>query len=126
MHMKYLHYYGNESSESLLESYGLITKNEQLSNILRPRICPNCKESANRPDSKLCAKCRMVLTYDAYNETLEKQQEKESEVQRLQEAYQQDMQKMREEMNQQFSQIMSLIQQNPQLAYIKPEALTGK
>ena len=68
----------------------------------------------------------MVLTYDAYNETLEKQQEKESEVQRLQEAYQQDMQKMREEMNQQFSQIMSLIQQNPQLAYIKPEALTGK
>ena len=65
----------------------------------------------------------MVLTYDAYNETLEKQQEKESEVQRMQETYKQDMQKMREEMSQQFTMVMSLIQQNPQLAYIKPEAL---
>jgi hypothetical protein len=33
---------------------------------------------------------------------------------------------VREEMNQQFSQIMSMIQQNPQLAHIKPEALTKK
>jgi hypothetical protein len=33
---------------------------------------------------------------------------------------------MREEMNQQFTQIMSMIQQNSQLAFIKPEALTQK
>jgi hypothetical protein len=33
---------------------------------------------------------------------------------------------MREEMNQQFSEIMSMIQQNPKLAYIKPDALTKK
>jgi hypothetical protein len=39
----------------------------------------------------------MVLTYDAYSETLEKQQEKESEVQNLKEKYEQDMHKMREE-----------------------------
>ena len=38
----------------------------------------------------------MVLTYDAYSETLEKQQEKESEVQLLQERYEQDMKAMRE------------------------------
>jgi hypothetical protein len=36
------------------------------------------------------------------------------------------MKAMREEMNQQFNQIMSLIRQNPQLAYIKPEVLTLK
>jgi hypothetical protein len=30
---------------------------------------------------------------------------------------------MREEMNKQFSQIMSMIQQNPKLAQVKPEAL---
>jgi hypothetical protein len=36
------------------------------------------EKSIYKPDSKFCAKCRMVLTYDAYNETLEKQQEKES------------------------------------------------
>jgi hypothetical protein len=33
---------------------------------------------------------------------------------------------MREEMNQQFSQIMSMIQQNPKLARIKPEVLVTK
>ena len=33
---------------------------------------------------------------------------------------------VREEMNQQFSQIMSMIQQNPILAQIKPEVLTKK
>ena len=68
----------------------------------------------------------MVLTYDAYNDTLENQKEKESEVQVLKEKYEQDMKTMREEMNQQFSQVMSMIQQNPQLAQIKPEALTKK
>ncbi len=68
----------------------------------------------------------MVLTYDAYNETLEKQQEKESEVKVLKEKYEQDMKGIRNEMNQQFTQIMSMIQQNPQLAYIKPEALKEK
>ena len=39
----------------------------------------------------------MVLTYDAYNETLEGQKEKESEVQVLKEKYEQDMKSMREE-----------------------------
>jgi integrase/recombinase XerD len=68
----------------------------------------------------------MVLTYDAYNETLENQKEKESEVQRLQEKYEQDMHVMREEMNKQLGQIMSMIQQNPALAQLKPEALVSK
>ena len=33
---------------------------------------------------------------------------------------------MRQEMNKQFEKIMSVIQQNPQLAQVKPEALTKK
>ncbi|PWU81505.1 MAG: hypothetical protein DLM72_06645 [Candidatus Nitrosopolaris wilkensis] len=125
MHLKYLHYYGNESNDSILEAYGIISKDKQISEVLRPKQCPNCSEP-NKPDSKFCANCRMVLTYDAYNETLEKQQEKESEVQKLQEKYEQDIKTMREEMNQQFSQIMSMIQQNPKLAQIKPEVLSKK
>ena len=68
----------------------------------------------------------MVLTYDAYNETLEKQQEKDSEVQILKRKYERDMDTMRKEMNQQFGHIMSMIQQNTQLAFVKPEALTQK
>jgi hypothetical protein len=124
MHLKYLHYFGNESNESLLEAYGIVASGQQMDR-LRPKQCPNCNEP-NKPDSKFCAKCRMVLTYDAYNETLENQNEKESQVEILKEKYEQDMKSMREEMNHQFSSIMSIIQQNPKLAQVKPEALTKK
>jgi integrase len=77
----YLHYFGNESSESLLEAAGIITKDKKV-DPLKPKQCPNCNES-NKPDSKFCAKCRMVLTYDAYNETLENQQEKDIQIRAL-------------------------------------------
>jgi integrase/recombinase XerD len=73
MHLKYLHYFGNESNESLLEAYGLVDHGIQIDQ-LRPKQCPNCSEP-NKPDSRFCAKCRMVLTYDAYSESLEKQKE---------------------------------------------------
>jgi len=52
--------------------------------------------------------------------------DKEKETQAMQQKHEQDMKAMREEMNQQFSQIMSMIQQNPILAQVKPEALTKK
>ena len=44
----------------------------------------------------------------------------------MQHKHNQDMKAMREEMNQQFNQIMSIIQQNPQLAHTKPAALRVK
>ena len=75
---------------------------------IRGKICPNCSEQS-KPDSKFCAKCRMVLTYEAYSETLEKQQEKESEVQVLKQKYEQDMKTMRQEMEGKFQQILSKI-----------------
>jgi integrase/recombinase XerD len=105
---KYIHYFGNESCESLLEAYGIVVKNNGSSDILSPKRCPNCNE-CNTHDAKWCTKCRMVLTYDAYNETLEKQQEKESEVQNLQKKYEQDMKAMREEMQNKFQQILTKI-----------------
>jgi ribonuclease D len=82
MHLKYLHYFGNESNDSILEAYGIISKDKQLSEALRPKQCPNCNEP-NKPDSKFCAKCRMVLTYDAYNETIEEKQEKDKQIEIL-------------------------------------------
>jgi integrase len=77
----YLHYFGNESSESLLEAAGIITKDKKV-DPLRPIQCPNCSES-NKHDSRFCAKCRMILTYDAYNETLQGQKEKDKQIQDL-------------------------------------------
>jgi hypothetical protein len=38
----------------------------------------------------------------------------------------QEIKGIREEMNQQFTTIMLMIQQNPMLSHIKPEALTKK
>ncbi|MGB8937446.1 MAG: hypothetical protein WCC17_20330 [Candidatus Nitrosopolaris sp.] len=39
----------------------------------------------------------MLLTYDAYNETLEKQQDRESEIKTLKETYEQGMEAMRKD-----------------------------
>jgi integrase len=86
MHLKYLHYYGNESNESILEAYGIITKEQTLTDTLRPKQCPNCNEP-NKPDGKFCAKCRMVLTYDAYSETLESEKQKEDKLSMMEERF---------------------------------------
>ncbi len=70
-----------------------------------------------------CSRCALPVNLD--NEyTREMELEQENKI--LKEKYEKDMKAMREEMNRQFSQIMSMIQRNPQLAYIKPEALTKK
>jgi hypothetical protein len=82
MHLKYIHYFGNESNDSLLEVYGVVTKDKKLSDILRPKQCPNCSEP-NKPDSKFCAKCMMVLTYDAYSETIEEKDNKDRQIEVL-------------------------------------------
>jgi hypothetical protein len=86
MHLKYLHYFGNESSESLLEAYGIVPKDQQSVDVLRPKQCPNCNEP-NKPDSKFCAKCRMVLTYDAYSETLESEKQQKDKLGEMEEKF---------------------------------------
>ena len=47
---------------------------------------------------------------------------KQNEIQTMHQKYEQDMNAMRDQMN----QIMSMIQQNPKLAKVKPEALATK
>ena len=121
MHLKYLHYFGNEANESLLQAYGVVTKDQEQSNGLHYKQCPNCNEP-NKSDSKFCAKCKMVLTYNAYTETLEKEQRRESEIRDLKDK----LDAVHEEQNQKFNQIMRMIQHNPKLANIKPEALVSK
>ena len=79
MAQKYIHYFGNESSESLLEAYGIITKDNIPINTLNPKLCPNCNEG-NTQDAKFCAKCRMVLRYDAYEDTVSNKQERDDAI----------------------------------------------
>jgi len=108
MAQKYLHYFGNESSESLLEAYGIVTNNSVSIDRLNPETCPNCSEG-NTQDARFCSKCKMIMSLEGYQEALESQKKKESEVQKLQEKYEQDMKSMREEMQSKFQQILTKI-----------------
>jgi integrase len=74
----YIHYFGNESSKSILEIKGFIKKdNTEKIDTLKARYCPTCNEP-NKHDSKFCLKCKMVLSYDSYQDTLEKEKQKVS------------------------------------------------
>ena len=52
--------------------------------------------------------------------------EKDVEIQAMRQKYEQEIQAVREETNQRFNQILSMIQHNPKLAHVKPEALARK
>jgi uncharacterized protein YihD (DUF1040 family) len=84
MAQKYIHYFGNESSESLLEAYGIITKNNVSIDTLNPRICPNCSEG-NTQDARFCSKCKMIMSFDGYQEVLQEQQNKDKDLQSVKE-----------------------------------------
>jgi integrase len=86
MAQKYIHYFGNESSESLLEAYGIITKNNVPIDTLNPKICPNCSEG-NTQDAKFCSKCKMIMSYEGYHEALESQSKKEDELKLMKEQF---------------------------------------
>ncbi len=78
MPQRYLHYFGNESSESILEAYGLKPSTQELDK-LSPVQCPNCGEG-NRQQVRFCTKCRMILSYDAYQEAIEEKTDKISKL----------------------------------------------
>jgi hypothetical protein len=64
----------------------------------------------------------MVLKYDAYHETLEKEQKRESELNDLKKK----LEAVQEEQNKKFNQLITMIQKEPKLANIKPEVLISK
>jgi hypothetical protein len=88
----------------LLEAHGIVTKDKKLlADGLKPKQCPNCTEP-NKPDSKFCVKCRIVLTYDAYSETIEEKQR--------------DMRTIRDEIKEEVKKQLA-----PLITQIKPEIL---
>ena len=78
MHLKYIHYFGNESNESYSRSIWTKAKIEEIDK-LKPKQCPNCSE-LNQIDSKFCVKCRMILCYNEYLGSIENQKQKENEI----------------------------------------------
>jgi hypothetical protein len=76
---RYIHYFGNESSKSLLEAYGIENFHDWHINILKSKTCPNCNEP-NKTDSKFCAKCRMIISYEEYAETVASKEVKDDVI----------------------------------------------
>jgi len=57
MPQRYIHYFGSESSKSILKAKGVIKENErEPQNTLKSKQCPNCFES-NKQDNRFCSKC---------------------------------------------------------------------
>ncbi len=50
-------------------------------------------------------------------------QEKDEEIKKLNEKYESGMKRLKDEMENKFTQMLSVIQQNPLLAHVKPEVL---
>jgi integrase/recombinase XerD len=87
MAQKYIHYFGNESSESLLEAYGIVTtKNNNAIDTLNPKICPNCNEG-NTQDARFCAKCKMIMSFEGYQEAIASQKQKEDELKTMKDQF---------------------------------------
>ena len=73
---RYIHYFGNESLNTILEVQGVEKKkSDGKENILKIKTCPHCNEP-NTLDSHFCIKCKLVLSYDAYTQVLEKKRKK--------------------------------------------------
>jgi hypothetical protein len=90
---KYQHYYNDDSFDAMLTMMDglkpLAPAKGKL--ILKPRLCPNCQES-NTPESRFCSKCKFVLSFDAYNETI-------TDAERAKEEQQRKLQEMEKKLN---------------------------
>jgi integrase/recombinase XerD len=117
---RYIHLSGKDVDNALLAiNEGQVKKEDYKLMSLK---CKRCSESIS-PGMNFCSRCALPVNLD--NEyTREMELENENKI--LKEKYENDMKSMRAEMNQQFTQIISMIQQNPKLSQVKPEILTRK
>ena len=82
-------------------------------------ICYRCS-LVNQYENAFCSKCSYPLKPEAYDD-IESMEEKR--IKTLEQKYENDMITFGDDMNNQLSKMMLMIQQNPNLSYIKPEIL---
>jgi integrase len=82
MHYKYVHFSRGESMKDLLRAKGILKDEKQSVNILQPKTCPHCRE-LNKPDSHFCFKCSFVMSFEAYQKSVEEREKKDQEIQGL-------------------------------------------
>lgn len=74
----YLHYFGNETADILLEKKG-IKLNGNKGDPLKSIQCPHCSE-ANQPTNTFCDNCKIALKMEAFYKSSEKELKIESEM----------------------------------------------
>jgi ribosomal protein L40E len=62
----------------------MVTKNNISIDTLNPKICLNCNEG-NTQDARFCSNCKMIMSFDGYQEVLQEQQEKDKDLQSVKE-----------------------------------------
>ena len=109
----YIHYFGNESTKSLLQAKGIVRPEDKENDLtsIKYRECPNCLEP-NKQGNNFCIKCKMVLSYESYNEVRNEDGNKIAKLET-------EMKSVKEGIN----KIFLLIQQNPILIKVKLEVL---
>jgi len=107
---------GSDLKNQILLRDGIITE-ESVTAKRKPSIldCLRCN-LANAIENKYCSKCSYQLVPSAFDEI---KAAEDLRIRAMEDKYQQEMKDMREQMN----QILSIIQQNPVLAQVKPNVL---
>jgi integrase/recombinase XerD len=82
MHLRYIHWFNNQSSNAVLKAEGFVSDQSSEVEKLKPVCyCSDCNEEANIKNPKLCARCGMVvLSFSGYQEALEEQKHKDEKI----------------------------------------------
>jgi integrase/recombinase XerD len=118
---RYVHLSGKDVDSALfaLNEGGQMNMEEHK---LKSVKCKRCSESIS-PTMNFCSKCALPTNM---NNEYTREMDLENENRELNQKFEQGLNTIRTEMNKRLSQIISMIQQNPKLAYVKPEALVDK
>ena len=111
---RYIHLSGKDLDSTLL-AIGEGRQVQQQEYQLRAAKCNRCSENLS-PTQQFCSRCGLSCDL-SQQYSLENKIVKENNELKLQ------VQSIKEEMNKKLNDIMSLIQQNPKLSFIKPEIL---
>jgi site-specific recombinase XerD len=112
---RYIHLSGKDLDNTLLsigEGKSLIKEEEYSLKIFK---CNRCAENLS-PTQHFCGRCGLTTT-------LAEQYSKELDLERENRELKQQIQIVKDEMNDKFNKIISMIQKNPKLSYIKPKIL---
>ena len=111
---RYIHMSGKDLDNTLLSiSEGMQIQQQEYQ--LKTTKCNRCSENLS-PTQQFCSRCGLSCD-------LSQQYSFKNKIMKENNELKQQVQSIREEMNNKLNDIMTLIQQNPKLSYVKPELL---